>query len=99
MKTGANFEETTDAAADFRPAGGGLRDARKNLQQRRLARAVAANQAEDFAFANFQRNVFQRPEGFLFLALENGKRRLKYAAKRITQKAVRLNDAATVAFA
>ena len=33
------------------------------------------------------------------MALENGKRRLKYAAKRITQKATRLNDAAAIFFA
>src|SRR6266850_8449279 len=72
MESGADFEERPDAPVNFRPAGGGASDSRQNLQQSRLAGTVAPDQAEDFAFLDLQRHVFQRPESFLFFATKDG---------------------------
>ncbi len=51
MEAGADFEERSDAADDARAAARRRRDARQNLQQRRLARAVAADDADDLSRA------------------------------------------------
>ncbi len=62
MKTGAHFEETANTAMDFSTANRGLRDAGENLQQGGFSSAVPADQAHDFALAQFERHVAQRPE-------------------------------------
>ena len=62
VKAGAHFQEAADAAMNFRAANRGLRDAGKNFQQGGFSRAVAADQAHDFALAQFERNVAQGPE-------------------------------------
>ncbi len=62
MKAGADFEQAADASANLREAGRRARDARKHLQQRRLAGAVAADQADDFALRDVKADVAQRPQ-------------------------------------
>src|SRR5271165_2029153 len=66
VEAGADFEEAADAAVDGGVAGGGAGDAGEDLEQGGFAGAVAANQAEDFAFADIEGDVFEGPEGFLF---------------------------------
>ena len=46
MEAGADFEQAADAAAELDPAGGRLGDAGQELEQRRFAGAVAADDAE-----------------------------------------------------
>src|SRR6266481_3390527 len=54
MKTCADFEEAAHPAIDFRITNSGLRDARKNLEQRGFSSAIAADQAHYFSPANFK---------------------------------------------
>src|SRR5713226_6763256 len=68
MEARTDFEERADTAANFSPARGGPRNSRQNLQQSCLARTVAADEAEDFTFAHFERNVFQGPERLFFFS-------------------------------
>ena len=46
---------------------GGFGNARKYFQQRALARAVAADDPDDLAAFDFERDVFERPDRFRFL--------------------------------
>src|ERR1700693_395083 len=64
VKAGAYFQQASHAAMNFGPACGGLSNAGKNFQERGLSGAVAADQAEDFAFLNLDRDVFEGPESF-----------------------------------
>ncbi len=70
VEAGADFEEAADAAADFGVASGGAGDLGEDFEQGGLAGAVAADEAEDFAFANVEGDVFEGPEGFLGGAAE-----------------------------
>src|SRR6476660_671928 len=49
VKTGADFQERSDAAVDVRPPAGRLRDAGENLQQGALPGAVPADQPDHFS--------------------------------------------------
>ncbi len=62
MKAGAHFEQRSNSAAQNRPALARLGDTRQQLQQRALARAVSADQADDLAFVHFKRRILQSPE-------------------------------------
>lgn len=75
VEAGADFEKAADAAVDFGEAGRGLRDAREDFEQGGFTGAVAADEAEDFAFANVKGDLFEGPEGFVFLAAEGLQRR------------------------
>ena len=48
-----------------------MRDAAKDLEQRALTSAVAANNADDLALFNLKAYVFKRPELFDFVTLNN----------------------------
>jgi len=65
MEAGTDFEEGADAAVNLRPAGSGAGDAGKDFEKSGFAGAVATDEAEDFAFADFEGDVFQGPEGFV----------------------------------
>ncbi len=98
METGAYFEEAADAAVDFGEAGSGAGDARKNFEERGFAGAVASDEAEDFAFVDVHRDIFEGPEGFLGGATE----RFYGVASKIFQgvaEAGSLLQAATIVFA
>jgi hypothetical protein len=54
VKAGADFEQAGDAAFDLDLAGSGGGDARQDLEQGALARAVAADDAEHFALLDLE---------------------------------------------
>ena len=65
MKTGADFEQAADAAADFDPAGARFGDAAENFEQGRFPGAVAADDADLFALCDRERNIAQGPKFLL----------------------------------
>ncbi|HVB58285.1 MAG TPA: hypothetical protein VNE63_17900 [Candidatus Acidoferrales bacterium] len=65
MKAGADFEKAGDAAVEFGVSDGGPRDAREQFEQRGFARAVSADQADDFALFHLEGNVADGPDDFL----------------------------------
>ena len=63
VEAGADLEQRADPAGHLGPAGARLGDPREDLQQRALAGAVVADQADDFAVRrSSKRDVAQRPE-------------------------------------
>ena len=58
----AEFEERRNASAGNDASGGGLKDAADDLQQRALSAAIGADEADDFAAIDAERNIPQRPE-------------------------------------
>ena len=90
MEAGADFEQAADAAVNVGVADGGLGDARKNLEQRGFAGAVAADEAEDFAFLHFEGNVLERPERFVRPAAQQAQRVAQGAAELLRQQPVGL---------
>ena len=90
MEAGADFEEGADAPMNLRPAGSGARDARQDLQQRRFARAVAADEAKHFAFFHFQGNIFQGPEGFFLFSAQRRDGRAEKRFERVAKPVVHL---------
>ena len=77
MKPGAHLEQRSDAAVNLRFAFRRLGDARQDLQQRRLAGAVAADHADDLARANLVRDALQGPD-----RLRGGKPARRHPAER-----------------
>ena len=71
MKPGADFEQARDPAAQRDPARGRLGDARQDLEQRRFAGAVAADDAEDLALLHLEADILQRPEFLDLVALHD----------------------------
>ena len=64
MEAGADFEERGDAASGPDGAGGGRSDAREELQERRLAGTIAADDADHIALLNLEVDVLERPDAF-----------------------------------
>ena len=62
MKSSADLEQAGDAADDGDAPLARLGDARQDLQERGLAGAVAADDAEHLAALNLEAHVLQRPE-------------------------------------
>ena len=62
VEPGADLQQASDAAVEHDFAFGHLGDARQNLQQRALSRAVAADQAKHLAAVHVEGDVPQRPE-------------------------------------
>ena len=62
MKARPDFEQCAEAAVHGRFTGRRQRDAGKHLEQRALAGAVAADDAERLSMRNVERDVAQRPE-------------------------------------
>ena len=62
VEAGPNLEERAKPAEDLSSAHRRSRDAREDLQQRALPRAVGADDAEHFAALDFERHVAERPE-------------------------------------
>ena len=95
MKPGADFKERRDAPAHDRAAGRGLGDAGEELEQRRFASAVAADDAQHFSGLDRERDVAQRPElaffGFGFPTAHP----VDHPGKILAQRR-RANDAKTV---
>ena len=98
MEAGTNFEEAADASANLRPSGRRPRNARKDLQKRGLTGTVAADETEDFAFADFERNVPQCPEGLVLRAAESGERRADEVCEHVAQRIAAASAQATAVF-
>src|SRR5207245_10116130 len=62
MKPGADLQQTADPPVKRDAAGGRLGDAREDLEERALAGAVAADQADDLAVVDGQVDAAQGPE-------------------------------------
>jgi hypothetical protein len=62
MEPGADLEDAADAAPDRGCAHGRRRDPREDLEQRRLAGAVLADEPDDLPFLDGERHVPERPE-------------------------------------
>ena len=62
VEAGSDLEQAPDAAADLGAALGRERDPREDLEQRRLARAVASDDAQDLALGHLERDVAKRPD-------------------------------------
>jgi hypothetical protein len=62
VETGADFEKAADAAVKFGVSFGGAGDAGEDFKERALAGAVAADQADHFAFFYVEGDVLQRPD-------------------------------------
>jgi hypothetical protein len=88
MKASADFKERADAAADFSESGSGASDAGEKLEKSGLAGAVASDEAEDFAFVNFERNIAESPEEFSFRAAKNGKRRANKTVESVAEAGI-----------
>ena len=82
VKAGADLEQAADAAAQPHPALGRLGDAAEDLEQRALAGAVAADDADDLALLDFEAHVLQRPKLLDLVALND-----LLAAKEISRLA------------
>ena len=92
MKARAHFQQRPDAPVHIGVALGRLGDARENLQQRALARAVAPDDAHDLAVLDLERHVLQRPDFFLQpgsavgLAAQQAPRALEWRGEGIGQR-------------
>src|SRR5258705_4989527 len=62
VEAGSHLQERPDSAVDLHPPLGGFGDARENLEQRALARAVGTNDADDLAPRDIKGHVAQRPD-------------------------------------
>src|SRR5262249_30745172 len=67
MKAAADLEQRSDAAIEPDFSDGGTRNPGQDLQQRRLAGAVTADDSHDFAARNGEADVLQRPDGVVSL--------------------------------
>src|ERR1035441_6355349 len=99
MEAGADFEEAADTSVNFRPAGGGFCNARKDFQEGSFTSTVATDETDNFTLLDFEGNVFQSQENFIFGAAEDGQRRFQHAAEMITEERALLKSAAMVALA
>ena len=62
VEPGTELEERADSPPDFDPARGRLEDSRDQLQQRRLAGAVAADEPECLAGLDLERDIAKGPD-------------------------------------
>src|SRR5487761_1605936 len=96
MKAGADFEQAADASVEFRAPHGGPRDARQQLEQRGFARAVSADQADDFALLDFEGNIADGPDEVHGLALAIA---AKCASENVSKREIALALADAIALA
>ena len=69
VEPGSDLEQAAHAAADDRATRSRGRDACEHFQQRRLARAVASDDAEHLALRNGEAHVTERPDLLLLVLL------------------------------
>src|SRR5262249_3611957 len=70
VKAGADLQQACHPAPDDDAAGARVGDAREDLEERRLAGAVAADDAHHLAALDLERHVLQRPELLHLVACE-----------------------------
>src|SRR5581483_6856093 len=88
MEACADFEEGADAAADFGETGGGAGDAGEDFEEGGFAGAVASDEAEDFAFADLERDVAESPEKLVLGAAKGGEGRTEEAVEGVAEAGV-----------
>jgi hypothetical protein len=54
MESGPDFEQRSHAAVNIGEAFGGMGDARKNFEERALARSIAPEYADDLTVSNLE---------------------------------------------
>ena len=62
VKTGADFQQTSDAAVQLNSAGGGFGDSGNDLEQRRLSGAVSTDNTQNLAVFDFKADILQCPQ-------------------------------------
>src|SRR5438034_459771 len=87
MKTGPDLEQAAHAAADRRTAGRRRGNSRQHLEQRRLARAIAADHAEYLSLRDLEGDVPQRPD-LLVVMVPRLPNALDRACDRVSQRPV-----------
>src|SRR5262249_52340311 len=80
---GAHFQERCQAAVKLGGAGAGAHHARENLEQRALAGAVAADDADDLAVGDLERDVVERAEHFVLAAAPAAAEQIREALRRL----------------
>ena len=85
VEAGADLQKAGDTSPDPNPPLGGIGDAAQNLQERRLAGAIAPDDPDDFAAPDFEVQVPQRPE---FLERGASFQRRAHPAERRSHRAL-----------
>ena len=62
VKAGPDLEQAADPSSEFGPARRRLGDPAEDLQERRLAGPVAADDPDDLSRLDLERDVLERPE-------------------------------------
>src|SRR5688500_14598641 len=89
MKASADFEQARDAPVEFNAAGSRFSYARKYLEQRRLARAVATDDADNVPRRDFKTHVFERPEHLRLFTTQKAERLTRDLHHGFAQRRVR----------
>src|SRR5690242_19338053 len=84
MKSRADFEQTAEPTANFRPTYGWLGYSRQNFEESGLAGAVAANHTDGFAGLDLKGDVAQGPH---FFSLAQGGRAFQKTSGRVQKAA------------
>src|ERR1700756_2476882 len=71
MKSGANLEQAGHTASKRHPPSRWFGDAAEDLEQRAFARAVATDDAQDFALLDLEADILERPEFLDLVALND----------------------------
>src|SRR5262245_25989535 len=71
MKPGADLQQARDPSAQRQASLGWLGDTAQDVEQRALAGAVAADDADDFALLHLEAHILERPELLDLVALHD----------------------------
>ena len=98
MEARADLEQRADQASDRDVAVRGRGDARQHFQQRALAGAIPADDADHLARRDLERDVAERPDAIVFAfglgpatiqqSLDTARRRAQHVGERISQRAI-----------
>ena len=72
MKTRSYFKEAGHTAVDRDPTASGFGNTAEDLEKRGFTRAVATNDPDTIASSDLEADVFECPELFDFIALDDG---------------------------
>ena len=86
IETRAEFEQRRHAPVHRNASGSGLQNAGDDLQQRTLAGAVLAHDAERFAALDFKRDVAERPKIAVAVEAIEGEKLLKPPRWRVVDR-------------
>ena len=86
-------------STNLRPSCGRFCNARKDFQEGSFTGTVATDETDNFTLLDFEGNVFQSQENFIFGAAEDGQRRFHHAVEMISEELALLKSTAMVALA